>query len=68
MTIIYQPKGRAQEYCQWAVNLYTGYFLARCPGIYRRSLLLTSYFWRVLPQPQAHVTISVRSIFRRGPL
>lgn len=41
MKPIYNPKGAAQEYCEWALNIYTGCphrcFYCYCPKVLRRD-------------------------------
>lgn len=49
---IYEPKGKAKEYCEWALNIYTGCphrcFYCYCPQVMRRKE--EDFFSRVEPR------------------
>ena len=55
MPIIYEPRGKAREYSELAVNLYTGCSHAcrycYCPAILRKSVEA----WAFDPQPRKNV-------------
>jgi hypothetical protein len=52
MKPIYNPKGAAKEYCEWALNIYTGCphrcFYCYCPQVLRRDA--EEFFTRVEPR------------------
>lgn len=52
MKPIYNPKGAAKEYCEWALNIYTGCphrcFYCYCPQILRRDK--EDFFTRIEPR------------------
>ena len=52
MKPIYNPKGAAKEYCEWALNIYTGCphrcFYCYCPQVLRRDA--EEFFARVEPR------------------
>jgi DNA repair photolyase len=52
MNPIYNPKGAAKEYCEWALNIYTGCphrcFYCYCPQILRRDK--EDFFTRIEPR------------------
>ena len=52
MDYIYQPKGAAREYCEWALNIYTGCphacFYCYCPKILHRTP--EDFFHNVAPR------------------
>ena len=52
MDYIYQPKGAAREYCEWALNIYTGCphacFYCYCPKILHRNP--EDFFHNVAPR------------------
>lgn len=55
MSIIYEPRGKAKEYSDLAVNLYTGCSHAcrycYCPGIVRKKL----DEWSANPKPRLNI-------------
>lgn len=52
MKPIYNPKGAAKEYCEWALNIYTGCphrcFYCYCPQVLRRDK--EDFFTRIEPR------------------
>lgn len=52
MNPIYNPKGAAKEYCEWALNIYTGCphrcFYCYCPQVLRRDK--EDFFSRIEPR------------------
>ncbi len=74
MTIIYEPKGRAREYCEWAANLYRGGCGHGCKYCYAPSATRTNRenFYQE-PAPRTAVIEKMtrqlkREVHRGGPV